>query len=90
MALLSRTLEITQCKSIETTLHMRSLLWAGALIQMSGGRLTKRIIFGNFEGAMRRGQSGKEKELADCLRSDVRTFVIAGDCSHGVGGRGMG
>ena len=35
-------LEITRCESIETTLRTRRLLWAGALIRMSGGRLPKR------------------------------------------------
>ena len=59
----NRALEITRCESIETTLCTRRLLWAGALLRMSGGRLPKRIMFGNLEGAVRRGQGGKEKEL---------------------------
>ena len=46
---------------------------------MSGGRLQKRIVFGNLEGAARREQSGKEKEWTDCVHSDIRTFGIAGD-----------
>ena len=33
----NRVLEITRCESIETTLRTRILLWAGALIRMSGG-----------------------------------------------------
>ena len=54
-------LEMIRCESIETTLRTRRLfLWAGALIRMSGGRLLKRIVFGNLEGAVRRGRSGKE------------------------------
>ena len=56
------SLEITRCESIETTLRTRRLVWAGTLIQMSGGRLPKRIVFGNLEGAVRRGGGGKEKE----------------------------
>ena len=28
---------------------------------MSGGRLPKQIMFGNLEGAVRRGRGGKEK-----------------------------
>ena len=55
-----RALEITRCESIETTLRTRRLLWAGTLIRMSGGRLPKRIMFGNLEGAIRRGRGGKE------------------------------
>ena len=47
---------------------------------MSGGRLPKRIVFGNLEGAVRRGQGGKEKEWTDCVQSDIRAFGIAGDC----------
>ena len=57
----NRALEITRCESIETTLRTRRLLWAGTLLRMSGGRLPKRIMFGNLEGAVRRGLGGKEK-----------------------------
>ena len=46
---------------------------------MSGGRLPKRIVFGNLEGAERRGRDGKEKEWTDCVQSDIRAFGIAGD-----------
>ena len=46
---------------------------------MSGGRLPKRIVFGNLEGAVRRERGGKEKEWTDCVQSDIRTFGIAGD-----------
>ena len=46
---------------------------------MNGGRLPKRIVFGNLEGAVQRGRSGKEKEWADCVQSDIRAFGIAGD-----------
>ena len=75
----NRALEITGCESIETTLQTRRLLWAGMLIRMSGGRLPKRIVFGNLEGAVRRGRGGKEKEWTDCVQSDIRAFGIAGD-----------
>ena len=34
---------------------------------MRGGRLPKRIVFGNLEGAVHRGQGGKEKEWIDCI-----------------------
>ena len=46
---------------------------------MKGGRLPKRIVFGNLEGALRRGRGRKEKEWTDCLRSDIRVFGIARD-----------
>ena len=75
----NRALEITRCESIETTLRTRRLLWAGTLIRTSGGRLPKRIVFGNLEGAARRGRGWKEKEWTDCLQSDIRAFDIAGD-----------
>ena len=45
---------------------------------MSGGRLPKRIMFGNLEGAVRRERSGKEKEWTDCVQSDIRAFGITG------------
>ena len=41
--------------------------------------LPKRIVFGNLEGAVRRGRGGKEKEWTDCVQSDIRAFGIAGD-----------
>ena len=46
---------------------------------MSGERLPKRIMFGNSEGAVRRGRGGKEKEWTDCVQSDIRAFGITGD-----------
>ena len=67
----NHALEITRCESIETTLRTRRLLWAGTLLRMSGGRLPKRIVFGNPEGAVRRGQLlGWEGERADRLRTE--------------------
>ena len=35
--------------------------------------------FGDLEGAVRRGQDGKEKEWTDCVQSDFRAFGITGD-----------
>ena len=75
----NRTLDITRCESIETTLRTRRLLWAATLIRMSGGRLPKRIMFGNLECAVPRGRGGKEKEWTDCVQSDIRAFGITGD-----------
>ena len=46
---------------------------------MSSGRLPKRIMLGNLEGAVRRGQGGKEKEWTDCVKNDIRAFSIARD-----------
>ena len=43
---------------------------------MRGGRLSMRIVFGNLEGAVRRGRGGKEKEWTDCFQSDIRAFGI--------------
>ena len=75
----SRAIEITRCKSIEK-LRARRLLGAGALIRMSGGRLPNRVLFGNLEGAVRRGRGGKGNEGTDCVQSDIRAFGIAEDC----------
>ena len=46
---------------------------------MSGGRLPKRIVFGNLESVVRRGRGGREKESTDCVQSDIRAFGITGD-----------
>ena len=83
----NRALEITRSESIETTLRTRRLLWAGTLIQMSDGRLPKRIMFGNLEGAVRRGRGGKEKEWTVCVQSDIRGVLHYGGMeSDGVKG----
>ena len=75
----NRGLETIRCESIETALRTKKRLWVGTLIRMSGGWLPKRIVFGNLEGAVRRGRDGKEKEWTDCIQSDIRAFGIAGD-----------
>ena len=46
---------------------------------MSGGRLPKRVVFGNLGGAVRRGRGRKEEEWTGCIQSDIRAFGIAGD-----------
>ena len=46
---------------------------------MRGGRLPKRVVFGNPQGAVRRGRGGNKKEWIDCVQSDVRAFGITGD-----------
>ena len=71
MTLYNRVLEITRCESVETMLRTRIFLWAGTFIRMGGGRLPKRIVFGNLEGAERRGWGGKEKEWTDCVHLGV-------------------
>ena len=68
-------LEITRCESIKTMLRTRRLLWAGALIRMRGGRLPKRVVFGNLESAVRRGRGGKEKEWTDCVKATSGRLV---------------
>ena len=57
----------------------RLFLWAGTLLRTSGGRLPKRTMFENLEGAVRRGRGGKEKEWTDCVQSDIRAFGITED-----------
>ena len=52
-------------------------MWVGTLNRMSDGQLPERIVFGNPEGVVRRGQGRKEKERVDCVQSDVRAFGIA-------------
>ena len=74
----NRALEITGCESIETTLRTRRLLWAGTLLRMSGRRLPKRIVFGNLEGAVRRGRGGKEKEWTTASRATSERLAYRG------------
>ena len=72
----NRALGITRCEIIETTLRTRRVLWAGTFIRTSGGRLPKRIVFGNLVGAVRRGRGRKEKKWTNCVQSDIRAFDI--------------
>ena len=41
-------------------------------------------MFGNLEGAVRRGRGGKEKECTGCVQGDIRAFGIAGDYESSV------
>ena len=43
---------------------------------MSGGRLPKRIMFGNLKGAVWRGRSGKEKKCTDCVTGDWKAMAL--------------
>ena len=54
-------------------------LRVGTLIRMSGGRLPKRIVFGNLEGAVRRVRGRKEREGTNGVQSNIRVLGIAGD-----------
>ena len=42
-------------------------------------------MFGNLEGAVRRGRGGKEKEWTDCVQSDIRAFGICMVITHNRG-----
>ena len=53
---------------------------------MSGGWLPKRIVFGNLEGAVGRGQGGNEQEWTDYIQSEILAFG-GGLKSNDVGGR---
>ena len=55
------------------------VLWAGMIIRITGGRLSKRIVFGNLEGAVWREWGGKEKEWTDCVQCNGWAFDRAGD-----------
>ena len=72
----NRALEITESESIQATVCTRRLLGGGTLIRMSDGRLPKRTMLGNLEGAVRRGRSAKEKEWVSCVQSEGRAFDI--------------
>ena len=74
----NRALEINEGGSVQTTLRTRRFLGPGTLIRTSGGRLPKRLVFGNLEGdAARRGRGGKEKEWIDRSRTERRSGRLA-------------
>ena len=41
--------------------------------------VAKANLFGNLEGAVRRGRGGEEKEWTHCVQSDIMAFGITGD-----------
>ena len=50
---------------------------------MSGGKLPKRMVFGNLEGAVRRGRGGKDRAFgvagelkATALEAEVRVETV--------------
>ena len=67
----------------------QSLNGSGALVRRSGGRLPKRIVFGNLEDVVRKGRGRKEKEWTDCLQSDS-VWPNRGMESDGIRGCNVG
>ena len=53
--------------------------WGGDAHPNERRAAAKRIVFGNLEGAVRRGRDGKEKEWSNCVQSDILTFAITGN-----------
>ena len=72
---LSLKTRMVKAEAIEALLYGCST-WT---LRMSGGRLPKRVMFGNLEGVVRRGRGGEEKEWTDCVQSDIRGFCITED-----------
>ena len=48
---------------------------------MGDHRLPKRVVWGELENAGKRGPSGKENELTDCVADDLRLIGITGNWS---------
>ena len=69
-----RALQRTGCES--TTVRMRRLFWAGALIRMDNRKLSKRIMMGTLEKPAHSGRGDKENEWTDCVTDDLRLFRI--------------
>ena len=80
--LTTRSLEITGCESIETTLRRRSLS-VGGDVHPDKRRAPKRIVFGDLGGAGQRGRAKWEGEIVHRLHD-------GGLESDSVGGRGVG
>ena len=57
---------------------------------MSGGRLPKRIVVGNLEGAVRRGRGRKEKSGPIAYKRHPGVSYSGGLESDGVKGLGVG
>ena len=72
------TLQQTECESIETTMHMRKLLWAGALLRMGDHRLPKRVMSGELENAGKRGPGGRRNNGRTALQRIFGYLALPG------------
>ena len=69
-------LEGVGCQSVEATVRQRRLLFAGAVARRPGGRLPKRLMFGESAGGEDPGRGSPEQDWLVCLKDDLRVFGI--------------
>ena len=84
--------EVKKCESIETTVRMRRLLWAEALLRMGDHRLPKRVMSGELENAGKRGPRGKEKAWGRTAWQMIVGYLASrgtGEPPHLTLGRGI-
>ena len=72
------TLIKTGSESIDATLRMRRILFAGFVARMEDKRLPKCVMFGELVGGAG-FVGGQEKECVGCFLDDLRAFRINAD-----------
>ena len=71
----------TGCENVETTARKRKTIFAGFVARMDNGRLPKRVMFGEVEGA--KGYwGGQERDWMGCLEHDLSLFNLPTEAEH--------
>ena len=70
-----KALTITECESIDTTIHRLRLRLAGRIVRMNDERLPKVMLFGELDAGKRR-RGAPEKSWRSCLRDSLKAFKI--------------
>ena len=69
-------LKKAQCESVDTPIHKRRLLFAGAVQRTTDERLTHRVMFGTMAGGVNPGRGRPEENWAQCLADHIRVFEV--------------
>ena len=71
----AKALQKTRRESIETTIRKRRLIFAGAVVRQSKGRLPSQVMFATITGGEGRRPGGQPKNWHNgCLVEDLRVF----------------
>ena len=74
----AKAIKQAQCESIETTIHIRRLLFAGAVQRTTNERRTRRVMFGTMAGRENPGRGRPETNWAQFLADGLRGFQATG------------
>ena len=70
----TKALKKAQCRSVETTIRKRRLLFAGAVQRTNNERLTRQVMFETTAGGENPEPGRPEKNWAQCLVDNLMVF----------------